>query len=107
MPKRIECMRVTPEQVESIKLVFTKVFQKGELFLFGSRVDDQKKGGDIDLYIKPKDLSNELFNKKIAFLVALKSQIGDQKIDLVLEPFAPDSLKQEVHKSGVLLCRIL
>ena len=36
-------MRLSEQQVQSITLIFQKVFSKGELVLFGSRVDDKKK----------------------------------------------------------------
>jgi predicted nucleotidyltransferase len=91
--------------VQSIIKVFQKVFSEGEIVLFGSRIDDNQKGGDIDLFIKPSVVSDSLFEQKLRFLTALKKEIGDQKIDLVLEPYAPDALKQEVYRTGVILCR--
>lgn len=67
------------------KIFFDHFLKNDELWLFGSRVDEKKKGGDIDFYIET-DLKNyELaVEKKIAFLCALKKEIGDQKIDIVL-----------------------
>jgi len=32
------------------------VFEEGNIYLFGSRADDTKKGGDIDLYLCPAKL---------------------------------------------------
>ena len=46
-------MRLSSHQLEAIKQVFHKHFLKMDtLWLFGSRVDALKKGGDIDLYIE-------------------------------------------------------
>jgi len=56
-------MRLSKYYIDSIKSVFTSVFGTGEIYLFGSRVDDSKKGGDIDLYVEVKDKEN-LFDKK-------------------------------------------
>lgn len=80
-------MRLTDKQQREIIETFQAYFQKGdELWLFGSRVDDQKRGGDIDLYIKTAEINAEsIVEKKIAFLVDLKRRIGDQKIDLIIE----------------------
>ena len=47
-------MRLSKYYVDSIKNVFNDVFCEGAIYLFGSRVDDTKKGGDIDLYIEVK-----------------------------------------------------
>jgi predicted nucleotidyltransferase len=92
-------------QVQAITSVFQDTFSHGKVILFGSRVDDEKKGGDIDLFIEPAEPMSDLFTRKIKFLTALKKRIGEQKIDLVLAPFAADALKQEVKKKGVLLCQ--
>jgi predicted nucleotidyltransferase len=38
-------------EVKAIKQTYDEVFKYGDIYLFGSRVDDTQKGGDIDLYI--------------------------------------------------------
>lgn len=96
-------MRLSQQQVGAIGRTFNKFFVHGNVVLFGSRVDDAKKGGDIDVYIEPNQQFDDLFSRKIAFLVELKSLIGDQKIDLVLAPFASADLKAEIARTGVTL----
>ena len=55
------------------------------VWLFGSRVDDDKKGGDIDLYIEPEIQDpDKLIDAKLIFLVEIHRVLGEQKIDLVL-----------------------
>ncbi|WP_417529272.1 nucleotidyltransferase domain-containing protein [Marinomonas shanghaiensis] len=98
-------MRLTRQEVGAIEAAFASVFETGEVFLFGSRVDDAKKGGDIDLYIRPSPLFEDVFAKKIDFLVTLKQVIGEQKVDVLIEPRVPDSFRQEVMRSGLLLCK--
>ena len=44
-------MRLTLKEVKLIKETFLDIFQDGKICLFGSRVDDSLKGGDIDLLI--------------------------------------------------------
>jgi len=99
-------MRLSSMQVQAITSVFQDTFSHGKVILFGSRVDDQRKGGDIDLYIQPAEVMPDLVMRKIKFLSMLKSKIGDQKIDLVLAPFAPRHLKREIRDKGVVLCRM-
>ncbi len=45
-------MRLTPHQVDIFKQLAAEHFgPQTKLYLFGSRTDDQKAGGDIDLYV--------------------------------------------------------
>lgn len=46
-------MRLNSQQQEAIVSTFLEVFGKGEIRLFGSRVDDRLHGGDIDLRGSP------------------------------------------------------
>nr|MBL0721603.1 nucleotidyltransferase domain-containing protein [Sulfurovaceae bacterium] len=45
-------MRLMTQEKNAIIESFQEVFKSGKIYLFGSRVDDSKKGGDIDLYIQ-------------------------------------------------------
>jgi len=45
-------MRLTNLEQKSIKETFSEIFKTGKIYLFGSRTDDNKRGGDIDLYIR-------------------------------------------------------
>lgn len=51
------------------------------VFLFGSRVDDFGKGGDIDLLLLTEEKLPLLFMNRIRRLIL--NDIGEQKIDLV------------------------
>ncbi len=95
-------MRLTPKQISSIKTNFKNFFKEGEIYLFGSRIDDNQKGGDIDLYISTPDKDN-LSYKKIQFLAYLKREIGEQKIDVVLDYGANRVIDKIARRTGVLL----
>ena len=95
-------MRLTPRQHNAIKKYFLDVFKEGQIYLFGSRVDDRRRGGDIDLYIRTPRLEN-LVRKKIDFLVKLKREIGEQKIDVVFDKGLERYIDREVREKGVLL----
>lgn len=56
---------------------------KAKIWLFGSRVDDTKKGGDIDLYIET-DMQSGTVSAKLDFLGMLRDVFGDQKIDILV-----------------------
>jgi predicted nucleotidyltransferase len=102
-------MRLTEKQRVSIIEVFIEVFNplKAELWLFGSRVDNTKLGGDIDLLIKCYELDyQELLDLKDKYEFFLQKKIGQRKIDIVLE-FSEDCQKRLIvinaKKSGILL----
>jgi len=95
-------MRLTQKQIEAISESFKEIFQSGKIYLFGSRVDESKKGGDIDLYIDTDDKDN-LSLKKIDFLVSLKRKIGEQKIDVVISRDKNRAIEQEAIKKGIEL----
>jgi predicted nucleotidyltransferase len=56
-----------------------------KIFLFGSRTDDKKKGGDIDLLLQvsPKDFQSTV-NKKYQLRFDLEEVLGDQRVDLTI-----------------------
>ena len=79
-------MRLRDYELQAIRSAFHQSFARGDqLYLFGSRVDDAKKGGDIDLYIQTTEMdAAKLVEQKLKFLVNLTQLIGEQKIDVVL-----------------------
>ena len=90
-------MMLTKKELKAITQIFEQIFQNGEIYLFGSRVYDEKKGGDIDLYINS---ANATLEKKLHFLVNLKKLIGNRKIDVVLNK---KGLIEKNAKKGILL----
>ena len=60
-------MRLEEYEILILKELSKKFFGKNpKIYLFGSRVDDNKKGGDIDIFV---DSDQEIdFKKQIEFL---------------------------------------
>jgi len=97
-------VRLSEYQREAIKTSAAKHFGNTvRVFLFGSRVDDNKKGGDIDIYIET-DLIEAIFDKKIKMLVELQKELGERKIDIVINNFKLHSTIFEVARNeGIML----
>ncbi len=70
------------------------------VYLFGSRVDDAKKGGDIDLLVLSEQLSRD---DKRAIKSRLYELIGEQKIDLLLAADDVDPFVRLALETGVRL----
>lgn len=96
-------MRLHLSEVQAIVLSVKEIFgDSSSVYLFGSRVDDSLRGGDIDLYIDPQ-VQEELFEKKIKFLTALDRLLGEQKVDVVIAKDADRVIEHEAMTKGVKL----
>ena len=74
-------MRIKQGQKIFFRKTINAMLPDAEIFLFGSRANDQLKGGDIDILVIGKDKLSlqQIRNLKIAFY----KQFGQQKIDIV------------------------
>jgi len=96
-------MRLTKYEIESIKKSFLDVFGEGKIYLFGSRVDDEKKGGDIDLYLCPSKKFEDERKKRINFIIKLEEYIGEQKIDIILRKDKNRTIEKVAIRDGIEL----
>ena len=72
-------LRLTTNEVTTIKKVVCSLDPQAKIYLFGSRIDDNKRGGDIDLLI----FSNELSQGDVSKIkYNLWEEIGEQKLDI-------------------------
>jgi len=80
-------MRLTPDQQAAIRSAVAETFgDAARVWLFGSRVDDKKRGGDIDLLIvtSQSDVA-AIVRAELAFLTKLQMKLGEQKIDVLVD----------------------
>ena len=79
-------MRISEQQRQIIKQTICKYFGvDSQVRLFGSRADDNTRGGDVDIYIEPQIQDvDDIVDAKLDTLVALHQLLGEQKIDLVI-----------------------
>lgn len=100
-------MRLTTMEQDIISNCFRLCFGgEDHLWLFGSRVNDQKKGGDIDLYVETHLDNEQAIKSKFSFLRIVKDRIGDQKIDMVLNILtinAPQPIYRIAREEGIQL----
>ncbi|MDR3108479.1 MAG: nucleotidyltransferase domain-containing protein [Planctomycetaceae bacterium] len=97
-------MRITETEKQVMIEAVKNVDTDAELWLFGSRVDDTKKGGDIDIAILSPKIDRM---KKIQIRRDILDRIGEQKIDIVIsrdgsEPFFRLAKENGVQISGKL-----
>ena len=99
-------MRLTPAQIAAIRHATAEVYgEQANVWLFGSRVDDSKRGGDIDLLVRPdRSMASPILPYKISFLGKLERLLGERKIDVIIEePDDPRPIVRIAHETGVRL----
>ena len=99
-------MRLAQQQIDVIKRSVAEIFGSDtQVKLFGSRVDDNAKGGDIDLLI----ISPSAIEHPLSLASKLAAKIyrvcHGRKTDIVVD--APNIEKQPIHsianQTGILL----
>ena len=87
----VQDVRLKPFEIDAIRSSFRAHFApEDHLWLFGSRVNPTRRGGDIDLYVETVLDASTAFNSEKAFVVELWNKIGEQKIDVVLNLVTDD-----------------
>ncbi|AEF19522.1 MULTISPECIES: nucleotidyltransferase domain-containing protein [unclassified Hydrogenobaculum] len=101
MDRRI---RLKDEEIEIIKEVAIEIFgEDAKVYIFGSRVDLTKKGGDIDIFIETqKEVS---LNQEIEFLAKLEIKGVERSVDVLIKAKNRDNkpIFEEAKRTGVLI----
>jgi len=93
-------MRITEREKNAIIDAVKSADPDAKVWLFGSRTDDGKKGGDIDIGILSSkvDVMEEIEIRQKTFDI-----IGEQKLDLVVSKDGQDAFFKYAVKKGILL----
>ncbi len=79
--KSLQRVRLKEKEIKAIKDIIQSFDKEARVYIYGSRADLSKKGGDIDiLVVSPKISLEQELKIKAKLLVAL----GDRKVDLVV-----------------------
>ncbi len=92
-------MRLKKFEQDSIVNAVKHEDPDSEIYLFGSRVDDEQSGGDIDILVCSSTID---FNGKLRIKKQIFESLEDQKIDLVIvddpvDPFARAALEKGIR----------
>jgi predicted nucleotidyltransferase len=101
--KTIEAIRLPLEYIEVIKKTIKSFDEKSNIFIFGSRTDPLKKGGDIDILVI-SDIITWKERRKIK--VELIKKFGERRIDLIIasrEKAKKDPFISKIEKEGIKL----
>ena len=101
--KKIYKMRLENIVLNKIKEAIYDSFGDVKIYLFGSRVDDTKKGGDIYIAIDTNLDSIKFRRRKIKFLTNLFKKDFHLKIDIVNLNTKDELLKKQIEKDVILI----
>jgi predicted nucleotidyltransferase len=89
-------MRLTEQQIKTIHETAEKMFGADAcVYLFGSRVDDTQRGGDIDLLVETGQVVENRPAAEARFAAKLQRQLGDRRIDVLIVD--PQTERQSIH----------
>lgn len=96
-------MRLQKRIIGKIKFAIKNSFGDVDTYLFGSRVDDTKKGGDIDIAVDTQMSRIEFRKSKAKFFTYLIKNNLDLKIDVVNYNTKDEFLNHQILKNSQLL----
>lgn len=99
-------MRLSPDDIDAIKTATREAFgETAVVRLFGSRVDDTLRGGDIDLHVEADPVDDE-WRARGVFEDVLFQRIEPQKVDVILTQRggrAPRGFERIAYRDGIVL----
>lgn len=93
-------MRLIREEQAVITNAVRQADADAQIYLFGSRVNDAAKGGDIDLLVLSKKIN---LMTKLEILAQLHLKLGERKIDVAVYPDASHPFPRLVMHDAILL----
>lgn len=93
-------MRLTEEQVHTLKSSIFEITKDCKVYLFGSRTDDNARGGDIDILVE------SVYFFKMKDIFKIRNQFwkiyGEQKIDIICYSPEDDSPFKKIALSKAI-----
>lgn len=99
-------MRLNDIQISVIREEVQRHFGgNARALLFGSRVQDDALGGDIDLYVETEGSAEETLVRELKLYAVLQRRLGEQRIDLVVHRAGSPlrSIDREAQDTGIAL----
>ncbi len=95
-------MRLKDIEIRIIQNAVHSLDPDAAIYLFGSRADDSRKGGDIDLLVLSQTLT---YGDKLKIKKHIFEEMDEQKIDIIIQkntsdPFVRMALEQGVRLDG-------
>jgi predicted nucleotidyltransferase len=95
-------MRLAESEIAAIREEIGRLDPRAEIYLFGSRVDDTARGGDVDLLVISDALG---FRDVLRLRSGILDRIGWQQLDLIVRrrDQLDDPLAAMAQETGIRL----
>jgi predicted nucleotidyltransferase len=91
-------MRITDDEKDALIASVHQADRDAKIWLFGSRINDAKKGGDIDIAI----LSSRIhIPERMRIRRNIIDRIGERKIDILVSPDGTDPFFRMAVETGI------
>ena len=95
-------MRITENEKNAIIDAVKSVDPDARLWLFGSRADDSKRGGDIDIAIFSEKINQDVM-QKTRIRRNICTRIGERKIDIIATKDGKEAIFKLAIAEGIEL----
>lgn len=90
-------MRISPDQIRIVRQTLAEdLGASAEAVLFGSRLDDATRGGDIDLMVTLPTPVDRPALRAARLAARLERRLGGRRVDVIL--VTPNTLPQPIHE---------
>ena len=90
-------MRLTQHERRAIRKCVAACDPDAQVLLFGSRLHNQRRGGDIDLLIRSSKID---FITRLRLKLAIMNALGPQKIDIAVDRGRPSAFVKLIRKEA-------
>ncbi len=94
-------MRLSQKEQQEIKKTLKEIFGDVKIYIFGSRLDDNKKGGDVDIFLQTFNPIKNKRAKRARAKLLLEEKLL-KPIDIIIEEDANKLIKKQAMQ-GVRL----
>jgi predicted nucleotidyltransferase len=91
-------MRITDAEKDALVHSVRQADANARIWLFGSRLDDSKKGGDIDIAVLSPLIK---IPERMRIRRTIMDRIGEQKIDIVVSSDGTDPFFRLAAETGI------
>jgi uncharacterized protein len=93
-------MRLSNQARQIVRDTAREIFgDNAKVIVFGSRVDDERRGGDLDILVQTDEPVRERRRKTLQLTARLQMRLGDQPIDVLL--LDPETILQPIHEEAM------